>query len=280
MTPPIVVRVLRAGMQSLVVDRGRFGLRDRGVAWCGAMDRYALGAANALLGNGVNAAAVEVAYGGVEFAFEAPVRVALAGADCLPELDGTAVPTWAAFDAAAGSRLRLRRPREWARTIVAFQGGIDVAEVLGSRTTDCTARIGGIGGRALRAGDGFPIGSDGTRDAAGAVEVPKLAERIRVIAEPGYDSLWEQTWRIGHESNRTAWRLYGTPMPHRDGTIPTRGVFPGVIQLPPAGEPIVLGSDAPVTGGYPIAGVVAEADLWMLAQIPHGAEVRFQCMSI
>jgi 5-oxoprolinase (ATP-hydrolysing) subunit C len=274
-----LVRVLRPGLQTLIVDRGRFGFRDRGVAWCGAMDLYALSAVNALLGNEPNAAAIEAAYGDVELGFDSAGRVALAGADCNAELNGEPVATWAAFDAPAGSRLRLHRPRAWVRTVVAFEGGVDVPEVLGSRTTDCAARIGGIDGRALRAGDLLPIG-DGPRDDGAVAEVPALAERIRVISQPGYEALWARTWSIGTESNRMGWRLHGIPMPHGDGAIPTRAVFPGVIQLPPAGEPIVLGPDAQTTGGYPVAGIVLEADLWMLAQIPHGAEVRFRCVSI
>ena len=271
-----MVRVLRAGLQSLIVDRGRFGMRDRGVAWCGAMDVYAFSAANALLGNDPNAAAIEIVYGDVEFSFDGAARVALAGADCAATLDGTPLPAWSAFDAMAGSRLRLRRPREWVRTIAAFGGGIAVPLVLGSRTTDCTARIGGMEGRALRTGDAFALGAAATRDAVRPIEVPHLAERFRVIAEPGYDGLWTQPWSIGHESNRTGWQLRGAPLAHGEGSIPSRAVFPGVIQLPPAGEPIVLGADAQTTGGYPVAGIVVESDLWMLAQMPLGSTIRFQ----
>jgi 5-oxoprolinase (ATP-hydrolysing) subunit C len=273
------VRIERGGMQALIVDRGRFGLRDRGVPWCGAMDLCALSAANAVLGNDRNAAAIEATYGDLELILSAPARIALAGADCAATIDGRSVAPWKAFEAPAGARLHLRRPLDWVRTIVAFDGGIDVPPVLGSRTTDCTARIGGIGGRALQSGDAFVLAAPRESNAPSWFPAPQRSNELRVIPEPGYDALWGQSWKIGHESNRMGWRLYGNAASHDRSTEP-RAVFPGVIQLPPSGEPIVLGSDAQTTGGYPIAGVVVEADLWMLAQIPHGGEIRFRCVSI
>lgn len=269
------VRVQRPGLQSLVVDRGRFGLRDRGVAWCGAMDLRALTDANRMVGNDPDAAALEVVYGDVTLHVDAPVRVALAGADCTARADGMPIPSWHACE--VRTELRLERPQSWMRTIVAFEGGIDVPVVLGSRTTDCLARFGGVEGRALRAGDTFALGPP--RDGASgdlACEPPVLRPEVRVIATPGYDALWAQRWTISHESNRMGWRLRGTPMAHDLGTIPSCAVFPGVVQLPPAGEPIVLGSDAQTTGGYPIAGVVVEADLWMLAQLPLGSALTLR----
>ena len=54
--------------------------------------------------------------------------------------------------------------------------------------------------------------------------------------------------------------------------------MPGVVQVPPAGEPIVQLSDANTAGGYPkIAGIIEE-DLWRLGQVQAGESIQLiQC---
>jgi 5-oxoprolinase (ATP-hydrolysing) subunit C len=147
--------------------------------------------------------------------------------------------------------------------------------VLGSRTTDLTAAMGGCGGRALRAGDRLQLGpacSDATR---ASVPPPPIDFILRTIAQPLADRLWDRAWTVGHQSNRMGYRLQGAVTPHELGAMRSHAVFPGFIQLPPSGEPIVLMIDAQTTGGYPLAGVVIEDDLWILGQAPIGATVRF-----
>lgn len=270
------ITIERAGLQSLVVDRGRFGLRHQGVGWCGAMDLRSYAIANELAGNPPGCAAIEVVLGDVIVRFESPARFALAGADCGARLDDEPVASWEMREARAGSRLVLSRPRAWTRTILAIDGGIDVPLVLGSRTTDLIAGMGGLHGRALRAGDRLELGaasaaSAGNRTAA----APELSFAFRTIAQPLAEHLWDRAWTIGHESNRMGYRLKGDARAHEVGMMPSHAVFPGFVQLPPSGEPIVLMSDAQTTGGYPLAGVVVEEDLWMLAQAPIGAQIRF-----
>ncbi|MGD0967402.1 MAG: biotin-dependent carboxyltransferase family protein [Candidatus Aquilonibacter sp.] len=267
--------VERAGLQSLVVDRGRFGLRHQGVGWCGAMDLRSYAIANDLAGNAPGTAAIEIALGDVIVHFDAPARFALAGADCNAKLDGEPISTWASHAARAGSRLVLDRPHAWMRTILAVDGGIDVPMVLGSRTTDLTAAMGGFAGRALRAGDRLMLGA-ACGDVPRTIEAPPAIDFVlHTIAQPLADRLWERGWTVGHQSNRMGYRLHGAAMPHELGAMRSHAVFPGFIQLPPSGEPIVLMSDAQTTGGYPLAGVVIEEDLWMLGQAPIGATVRF-----
>lgn len=275
------IRIERPGLQTIVVDAGRYGLRDRGVAWCGPMDARAYAHANELLGNDPRTAALECVLGDLAIVFQAPARCAIAGADTQALLDDRELPPWSCFAASAGSMLRLRRPTSGMRTIVAFDGGVDVPIVLGSRATDLMARFGGHEGRALRAGDVLALGAahDG---GAHVIAVPPMRAKIRVLLEPGYEALCERPWTIGHESNRMAWRLRGTPIAApRDG-IASRAVFPGTLQLPPSGEPIVLAADAQTTGGYPIAGMVLADDLSLLAQAPLGSSVQFTggCRSI
>jgi 5-oxoprolinase (ATP-hydrolysing) subunit C len=269
------ITIERAGLQSLVVDRGRFGLRHQGVGWCGAMDLRSYAIANELAGNEPGVAAIEIVLGDAIVHFDVPARFALAGADCDAKLDGDAISTWASHAARAGSRLVLGRPRAWMRTILAVDGGIDVPIVLGSRTTDLTAAMGGFAGRALRTGDRLKVGPACSGTSHASVQPPAIEFVLRTVAQPLADRLWERAWTVGHQSNRMGYRLHGAAMPHELGAMRSHAVFPGFIQLPPSGEPIVLMSDAQTTGGYPLAGVVIEEDLWMLGQAPIGATVRF-----
>jgi 5-oxoprolinase (ATP-hydrolysing) subunit C len=269
------LQVERAGLQSLVVDRGRFGLRHEGVGWCGAMDTRSYGIANDLVRNAAGMAAIEIVLGDVVVIFTCDSHFALSGADCRAELDGTPVSAWMAHEARAGQRLALQRPTSWMRSYLAIGGGIDVPIVLGSRTTDLLASMGGYEGRALRPGDRLPIGLATESPQRGAVEPPELTFVLRTIAQPLAAHLWNRAWSVGPASNRMGYRLVGEATPHALGSLPSCAVFPGFIQLPPSGEPIVLMSDAQTTGGYPLAGVVIEEDMWMLAQAPIAAEVRF-----
>jgi len=269
------VRVERAGLQSLVVDRGRFGLRDQGVGWCGAMDARSFAAANALAGNDATAAAIEVVLGDVSVTFDCDARFALTGADCDAQLDDAPLAAWRSQSARAGSRIVLRRPRAWMRTYLAIEGGIDVPVVLGSRTTDLLAAMGGLDGRALRNGDCLLLGGPVAAPAIAEISPPRATFELRTIAGELAARLWQRTWTVGHQSNRMGYRLQGPAQPHEFGALRSHAVFPGFIQVPPSGEPIVLMADAQTTGGYPLAGVVVDEDIWMLAQAPLGASVRF-----
>ncbi len=269
------IRIERAGLQSLVVDRGRFGLRHIGVGWCGPMDARSYATANVLVGNAPGVAAIEIVHGDLTVAFECNTYFALTGADCGAELSGEPIRPWRAHEVYAGQRLILQRPRSWMRSYLAVGGGIDVPVVLGSRTTDLLASMGGCEGRALRSGDRLPIGLATGAPQRSAAIPPTLSLVLRTIAEPLAAHLWDRAWTIGPESNRMGYRLHGEATPHNLGSMPSQAMFPGFIQLPPSGEPIVLMSDAQTTGGYPLAGVVLEEDLWMLAQASIMTEIRF-----
>ncbi|MCG8151761.1 allophanate hydrolase subunit 2 family protein, partial [Pimelobacter simplex] len=92
------------------------------------------------------------------------------------------------------------------------------------------------------------------------------------------DRLVTTTWQVGAASDRVGLRLDGaalTPAPDR-GELPSEGALRGAIQVPPGGGPVVFGPDHPVTGGYPVVGVVVDADTDRLAQLRPGDPVRFR----
>lgn len=293
------LEVLDGGLFAIVVDRGRFGFRGEGVTAGGPLDAVAFAAANLLAGNDVDAAALEIALGGLKIRFDGFTRFALAGAACVADLDGARVDVWGSYEAHVGATLTLHRPRTGARTYLAVAGGIGVPCVLNSRDTNVAASFGGYEGRALRAGDRMPLESDVRRTfppgarprckppqwdfAADALARPELAVRFlaggefAMLGKDARDAFWSHAYAIAPQSNRMGARLTGaaTTVAFAHGGLASHAVFPGVVQLPPSGEPIVLLADAQTTGGYPKLGCAIEADLWKIAQLPIGGRLHF-----
>ncbi len=264
-----------------------------GVPAGGAMDAFALQAANRLVGNPPDAAAIEITAGGAIFDALAPLIVAIAGADLAPRLDDYLAPLWVSFVMRPGARLVFAgRRRDWgARAYLALAGGVDVPAVLGSRSTDLAAGFGGLAGRALRAGDVISASRVAAPDrVAGHVwrEDMRPAYRswpaLRVLPGPHVDhftpesiaALYSAPWRVGQQSNRIGYRLDGPKLVQaHSATLPSLGVVMGALQVPTDGRPILLMADAQTTGGYPIAGVVIRADLPLAAQLLPGDQLRF-----
>lgn len=282
MTPAL--RVRRPGLLTTVQDLGRPGLGRFGVSVSGAMDPLALVVANRLVGNPDNAAALECTAAGPELDVLADVRLALAGADLSPTLDGEPVEMWRTVVVSAGSVLAFGPRRRGARCYLAVAGGVAVPAVFGSAATDLGAAIGGIEGRALRAGDELSIGA--TRVGHEGHLHPALlaawAEpfRLRFVPEdegPSEPAAFAgEAWRVSPRSDRTGYRFDGLALPVTAGAaMVSEGIAPGTIQLPPDGRPILLMADRQTVGGYPRLGAVIAADLPRAGQLWLGHEVRF-----
>lgn len=259
-----------------VQDHGRPGRLALGLPRGGTLAPRRLRAMNAALGNSAEAAALEV-FGVVTFEVTRAAYVAVDG-----DAPFLAEPGVEHRVAVEGRRVRL----------VAFEGGVAVPEVLGGRGLLPSARIGGHEGRWLRSGDVLPLGERSeprellpARHGV-AAPIPHAPHEDfvvklhrgpdhRVLVAPA--SLAHARFRIAPTSDRTGLRLDGDAVPFhpRPGATPSIPLVPGAVQLPPHGLPVVLGPDHPVTGGYPVVGVVAAADLEALFVAPLGSAVRF-----
>ncbi|MCH4550199.1 biotin-dependent carboxyltransferase family protein [Rhizobium changzhiense] len=294
-----MIEILESGPFNTVQDLGRPGYRDIGVSASGAMDPLAVRIGNILVGNDENAAAIEVQTFPFSLRFEQRVVFAATGADGNPHLNGSELLPWCAYLAEPGQVLELKQPPRLARSYIALGGGLDIPVVMGSRSTSLRGGFGGNAGRPLAKGDRIAVGEDAEiamLPASGlAVVEPSVALRdifpapvdstlpIRALPAGEHDlfagdgeAFWSQTWRISSRSDRTGYRLSGEPIkPTASIEMRSHGVVPGVIQVPPGGEPIVQMSDANTAGGYPkIAGVI-ECDLWRLGQARIGARLKF-----
>ncbi|MBB5020360.1 biotin-dependent carboxylase-like uncharacterized protein [Chitinivorax tropicus] len=276
--------IIRAGIQTTVQDLGRIGLRHLGIAQAGALDQPALMLANRLVNNPAGAAGLEIAMGPVEICFHRSGWLALTGADFEATLDGQPIwPGWR-LPYQCGQRLLLKGPRSGMRAYLAVDGGIDVPQVLGARATDLRARFGGFVGRALQAGDRLPQGpAIAHLDRCGAWARP-WSPVVRALPGPEYAAFraeaqqrfWQTSWLVSPQSDRMGYRLSGPALlltEHRE--MLSHAVLPGVVQVPPNGQPIVLLADAQTTGGFPRIASVIEADLWKIAQARPGQRLHF-----
>ncbi|WP_244929300.1 biotin-dependent carboxyltransferase family protein [Nocardioides sp. W7] len=280
-----LLRVRRTGPLTLVEDLGRPGHAAIGVARSGAADRGALRLANRAVGNPEGAAALEVLLGGLELeVVGGSVTLCVTGAPAPVRVGGRDTGPSYVTTARAGDVVRLGTPAVGLRSYVAVRGGIDVPAVLGSRSRDVLA---GVGPEPLAEGDELIVGAwTGEPPVADLLPPPRLPDvvELRVVRGPrdawlvDADRLTSTAWTVSGESNRVGIRLLGEPLHHRDPDrqLPSEGAWRGAVQVPPGGEPVVLLADHPVTGGYPVAGVVVDADVDRAAQARPGQQLRLR----
>jgi biotin-dependent carboxylase-like uncharacterized protein len=297
-----MITILQPGLLTSVQDLGRPGHRQLGITPGGALNRLALSVANLLVGNATCAAGLEITFGNCEFRFSIDTRIALGGDDFSAQLDGKPVAPYWSVPVQAGQVLKLAHtgphPGHGIRTYLAIAGGIAVPLILGSRSTDLKAAFGGHHGRPLQRGDLLPLGArmhaNGPAFGVRSPEWRGLAQQahdsrqritLRILPGPEFEqftvaarnALWHDKWRITPNSNRMGYRLEGPQLKRKQSRdLLSHGVVAGVIQVPPAGQPIILMGDAQTTGGYPKIGVVIQADLWKLAQAPLNTLLQFQ----
>jgi KipI family sensor histidine kinase inhibitor len=292
------VTVLKPGLFTTIQDNGRWGHQDRGVPVAGPMDRRSYRLANALVGNPPDAATLEATLLGPELRLESAVRVAITGADLGASVDGTAIAVDSMHACRAGGVLRFGERRCGTRAYIAFDGGIDVAPVLGSRATHVGSELGGISGRALKAGDRLSLGESNHldhspqrrgpfRSASGPFPSGSGGARVRVMRGPqdeyfdeaAFDVLQRTRFVISPQSDRMGYRLRipdpGSRIPACEGFMISDATFIGGLQIPPSGDPILLMADRQTTGGYPQIATVITADLPLAGQLAPGDWIEF-----
>ncbi|ORB72825.1 5-oxoprolinase/urea amidolyase family protein [Mycobacterium scrofulaceum] len=278
------LEILRTGPLAVIEDLGRPGLAHLGVSRSGAADRRAHQLANRLVANPDDRATVEVTFGGFAARVSGgDVDIAVTGADADPTVDGIKFGTNSIQHVRAGQVIALGAPRAGLRSYLAVRGGIGVEPVLGSRSYDVMSAI---GPSPLRGGDRLPVGEH-TPDYPELDQAPVAAitgHTVELAVVPGPRDDWfvdpdllvHTDFVASDRSDRVGMRLVGRPLQHRypDRQLPSEGMTRGAIQVPPNGLPVILGPDHPVTGGYPVVGVVIDEDIDKIAQVRPGQSVR------
>lgn len=303
----IIVRT--PGLLSTIQDGGRRGHAAQGYRTCGAVDAYAWQLGNAILGNPADVAAIECTMQGAVLEFDEDAVIALTGAECGATLDGVDVPAYAAVWVPAGSTLRLGFTQNGLRSYLTVGGGIAVAPVLGSRSTDLKCRIGGHDGRALMVGDRLPVGwsaaqaqAQWSRMQAAGADQPltdyrtrtgvtsmacwegRLVPRLRAVKGPqesmfteaGLETFTHSLYTLSPDCDRMACKLKGAGIETVNGSdIVSDGIAAGSVQVSSNGLPIVMLADHQTTGGYAKVATVISADLPAIAQCRPGDGVMF-----
>jgi biotin-dependent carboxylase-like uncharacterized protein len=278
------LEILRTGPFAVVQDLGRVGLAHLGVGRSGAADRRSHKLANRLVANPDDRATVEVTFGGFSARVHGgDVDIAVTGADTDPTVNGIKFGTNSIHHVRDGQVISLGAPSAGLRTYLAVRGGICVEPVLGSRSYDVMSAI---GPSPLQTGDQLPVGEH-TNDYPELDQAPVAAitgNVVELLVVPGPRDDWfvdpdvlvHTDWVASDRSDRVGMRLVGRPLQHRfpDRQLPSEGATRGAIQVPPNGLPVILGPDHPVTGGYPVIGVVIDEDIDKVAQVRPGQRVR------
>ncbi|SFR94181.1 sensor histidine kinase inhibitor, KipI family [Microbacterium sp. cf046] len=286
------IRVIEPGLLATVQDLGRAGSASLGVAVSGALDRGSARTANRLLGNAEGAAVIEVTMGGFRAVALSDLWFAVTGAWGAIRLAGLQsgqreVDPYEAHAWPAGAELQLDWFGHGARGYLAVRGGVEGPKVLGSRSTDLLAAI---GPPRLRVGDELALGHEVDAPIPVAAVAPWGAphdEELEVDLAPGpradwfaasaLEALFEEVWTVTNDADRVGMRLDGPELVRtRTDELPSEGMVPGALQVPPSGRPTVLLADGPVTGGYPVIAVATDAALDLLAQARPGTHVRFR----
>ncbi len=293
--------VARAGFLTTIQDSGRPGYREAGVSLGGALDGHALQVANLIVGNHGSAAGLEITLDGFQIQFTDQRLVAWCGGAFDVGMGSISIPAGHRAVIGPGENLKFNHPRNGCRCWLAISGGIDVPIVLGSSSTDVRANFGGLDGRALRAGDELRLGNDtrpiltphetisswsGSHDWVNTARTDPVLRFVRgsgwdLFDKPAHRTFTSTAFGVSSGSDRMGVRLEGPNLKRHDNfDLISEAVAPGTIQIPPAGNPILLLGDCQTIGGYPKIAHVASVDLGIAAQLRTGDQVRFSEISL
>jgi len=285
-------RVHSPGPFTIVQDKGRFGHQHMGVPVSGALDLYAHTVANLLVGNEPDSATLEITFLGPDLEVLDTADIAVTGAAMALTVNGRTAGQWTSMRVHKGDRVRFGQAASGCRAYLAVTGGFDVAEVMGSRSTYVSGAIGGLGGRALQAGDILVRGRgrlNVTQLRMSRYPVSSSEIHLRAIPGPQDDcftsslnTFFSSFYKVTDKVNRMGYRLRG-PVLARDPDAPKSIIsepsIQGNVQVPADGQPIILLVEQTI-GGYTKIATVVTADLCKIAQARPGDRMRFHPVTL
>ena len=288
-----MITITKAPPYLTVQDAGRRASLSAGVPRGGAMDSFAFHAANAILGNEMDAAVLEWALGGGAMRIDRDCAFCFTGAGARITVGTRVAAPCTTIFAGEGDEVLVEQIVSGRFIYFAFAGGLDVPVLLGSRSTYLPGRFGGLAGRMIRTGDVLDVVSAPAATRRREVHcAPDLLPRydsgiVHITAGPQAhlfdDTAWgiltSSEFRISNASDRTGYRMEGPPVGNPPALLPSEAGCPGAIQVPGDGLPIALMADAPTVGGYAKVAVVSEADMPILAQRRPGERIRFELIT-
>ena len=266
------------------------------------MDSLAFRLANRLVGNPEDSAGLEITLAGPTLRFNCDSIIAICGASIDVLLDSEPLSQWQSHFVKAGTLLQIGKVKQsGSRAYLAVQGGFQVPDYLGSKSTFMLGQFGGHAGRVLRAGDVLHILPFESSNSPLSKNLPQALIpqymnhwEIAVLVGPhgapdffteaDIEHFFAAEWKVHHNSSRTGVRLIG-PKPQwarSDGgeaglhpsNIHDNAYAIGAVDF--TGDmPIILGPDGPSLGGFVCPVTIAHAELWKTGQLKPGDSVRF-----
>jgi biotin-dependent carboxylase-like uncharacterized protein len=289
-----VFSVLTPGGYTTIQDEGRFGYQQMGIPVSGVLDAFAFHSANLLVANAKNSAVMEITVMGPRLEILSHADLAVTGAEIGLTLNDQPLETWTSFSVKPGDILDVQQVKSGCRAYLAVSGGIDVPQVMGSRSTYVGANLGGYQGRLLKAGDILKCGQ-GRRLAdirqIPADLIPAYPPEIAIRGIPGpqddffqegLEVIFQSDFMVSTKADRMGYRLQGPKIKIREGmpkSIISEPTMPGGVQIPADEQPIILMVEQTV-GGYTKIVTVISVDLAKVAQATPGDTIRFEKVSL
>lgn len=280
----MTLRIMNAGPQATLQGNQRAGYRYSGIPSSGPADPVSHAIANHLVGNHASTTGIEITYGPFSVEFQASAAIALTGAVAPTSLNGRVVSFHETLFVKQGDFLEVGRPDHGLRTYLAISGGVVGDEFLESESTYIPAGLGGFDGRALRSGDVVETSprTKPRRETTPETLLFPLGNSFALRASEGPDytgdctHLWTEQYKATRRASRIGIELDGA-FPKIDSieNLPSAGIFPGALQLPPQGRGFLLLPDCQTTGGYPHILQVNRSDRHLLGQIRPGDSILF-----
>jgi 5-oxoprolinase (ATP-hydrolysing) subunit C len=271
------LRVLESGLHTLIVDAGRPHNRSLGVPLGGAADRFSWMLGNALVGNPLDAAALEICVLGPTLKATCELGISVVGAAFEMFRNGEPLSSNRSIQLHQGNELRIAGSKSGARAYLCVRGGFQEPLILGSQSSFEPVKR----GQEL-------LASPSTVTERGILWPPNADDGpIRFRAIPGPQAEWFHlerffgpTFSVSPTSNRMGLRLSGDPLPRPERELVSEPVAPGAVQVVNDGQCIVLGVDGQTIGGYPKVAHIIAADLDRLGQLRPGDEIAFELASM
>lgn len=280
-----MMKIITPGIYSSIQDLGRRGYRKFGMPLSGAMDQYALIAANNILGNLIDEAAIEITGPGFSCEFNENTDICVTGADLGAVLKNhkQKISIGVTIKINKGDILFFSESVKGLRAYLQVKGGIKRALTMNSKSMFKGERLSrgeliGFGNEIREEGkDAFNfdyIKNDGNYE----IRV-KNGPDASVFPRKFLKSLLSNNYSVSLQYDRMGIRLkpHGNIQPIKKNIL-SKPVFPGCIQIPGNGKPIIIMNDGQTTGGYPVWAVIIKEDLRIAGQLKAGDKVKFICV--
>ena len=291
-----IMKILKPGMYTTIQDVGRYNHQKSGMSVSGAMDQFSLRVANILVGNIDSEACLETTLFGLKIKFEGDALIAITGGDLMPMINNKAIDMWSGIKVLDGDELSFGTAKSGCRSYIAIEHGIDVPEVMGSKSTYVKGNVGGFEGRMLKAGDEIKINDVGGNAFTSIKKLPiglipsyYKDNILRVVMGPqddyftkeGINTFLDCEFKVTTGADRMGYRLSGPKISHKTSAdIISDGITMGSVQIPGDGAPIIMMADRQTTGGYTKIATIITSDINIVGQLKPGDSIRFKLINI